>query len=409
MDVSQTVRTCEDQIIRWRREFHEHPELAYREEWTSGRIQEELKKLGIPFDLVKTIKPKEVWTPFGVPPEAVDKPLGIVGRLQGTGKGPGKKFALRADIDALPMQEETTVPFKSKIDGAMHSCGHDAHAAMLLGAAKALSEHRDAFSGTIYLCFQCAEEIAGGAAEIVKYLKDKGGVDGVAALHVFANIPAGKICLKPGPMMAGLFPFVIDIKGQGGHGSRPDLSRDPIKPAADLILKLSSIPSNFYEVFGDSVVHVCEVHGGTAHNIFPDTAMLSGAVRFFKKKGNVKLLKVIRRIVKGVGETYNVDVDFKEVLVLGPVINNADFIRRARTVVPGIPGLSILELADPFAGSDDFSEFLDTFPGFYGILGVANEAKGIKWEQHNSHFDMDESALVKGSEFLCRCALEFAK
>ncbi|MDR3231452.1 MAG: amidohydrolase [Synergistaceae bacterium] len=387
MDVSQICQKYEKEVIEWRREFHMHPELSLQEAWTSNRIKEELNELGIPF-------------------ETVAGTHGFVGVVEGA--RPGKTIALRADMDALPMLEENDAPYKSRIDGAMHACGHDAHVAMLLGAGAVLRELRASFKGKILLCFQSAEEIAAGASELIDYLESGGGVDQVIALHVWADIEAGKILLLDGPAMAGAVGMEICVKGRGGHASRPDLARDPIKPACEMVLKMASIPSNFYDVLDHSVVYFGKIQGGTMGNIFPDQATISGGCRFFRAEGKEAIVAHARRIAEGVARAWDVEIEVKTPRAsLPPVVNHHQPVLRARELVSLVEGLTLDETDRPLCASDNYANFLLKYPGFYGFLGARNEDKGIVWTQHNTRFDVDETILRKGYEFMCRYALDF--
>jgi amidohydrolase len=310
-------------------------------------------------------------------------------------------------MDALPVTEETGVPYKSKTDGLMHACGHDAHMAMLLGAAAVLNERREFLQGTVYICFQSAEEVGGGALEIVKYLRSKGSVGRAVSLHIWSSVPAGEIILLPGAAMSGLFAFDVMFKGQGGHGSRPDLVKDPIKPACDLALKISSIPSNFCDVMDHCVVHVCKVEGGVGYNIFPSAASVAGAARFFKQSSGDRIIAEIGRMANGVAGTYNVETDYKHTMILPPVVNDKTAVEDAKKTVGEIPGLRVSDTTQPIAASDNMSLILDSFPGVYGILGAMNEEKGINWQQHSPRFDIDEEVLGLGMEFMVRCAEDF--
>ena len=222
MNIHELAVKYEDYMISIRRHFHMYPELSLKEEKTSLRIQQELTEMGIPFDVVGH--------------------RNVVGRIEFA--RPGKRLAIRADIDALPMQEEIDSEFKSTVPGVMHACGHDVHAATLLAAAKCLTEMKDELSGTVYLCFQVAEEISGGGPqEIIEYLNSKGGVDEVIANHMTPALDPYVTSAISGPANAGNCQWRITVRGRGGHGSRPDLSIDPIRPATEILQKICSIPS----------------------------------------------------------------------------------------------------------------------------------------------------------------------
>ena len=260
---SMNIRNLYDQSESWmielRRWFHRHPELSLQEKETSGKIQEELTKLGIPY---------QVLAPN----------YGIVATIQGS--RPGKKIVLRADIDALPVTEETGLSFASEHPGVMHACGHDAHAAMLLGAARILQENKDELCGTVICLFQVAEETGFGYKEALDHFDSIGGVDGVIGLHIWSAVPEGEIVLLPGSIFAGGKGYDLKVKGQGGHGGRPDLVNDPIKTACEMVLKFASIPTNFYDVLDHSVVNVGKIEAGTIGNVFPSEANIYGGFRW---------------------------------------------------------------------------------------------------------------------------------
>ena len=373
----------ENRIIQLRREFHAHPELSHQEEWTRGRIREELSRMGIPCDCVGS--------------------SGIAGRLD---CGGGPAVALRADIDALPITEETGAPYQSEHDGKMHACGHDAHAAMLLGAAEILADMKDSLHGTVYLCFQGAEEINEGAEEFVEYLEARGGVKLAAGLHIWSPIPEGRIYIPDGPAMAGVFFFTADVRGRGGHASRPDLSDDPIKAACDLVLKLSAIPAIFSDPRETCVVHIGQILAGTRGNIFPDTAQIKGGARFFSRASGEGMMERIRAIANGAESQWNVKVDITATDLLPPVVNDAACAERARKIVSRIPGLSVDETLKPILASDNVSLFLEKYPGIYGLIGGGNHGLGCSYEHHNARFNIDESALAKGAAFLAGVAAD---
>lgn len=385
MDLKMLFKQNEDYIIQMRRWFHQHPEVSLKEEKTAQRIREELEKMGIP---VHPLLPNH----------------GLVAVIKG-GK-PGKTIVLRADIDALPVKEETGLPFSSENEGVMHACGHDAHIAMLLGAAKTLNSVKDDLKGTVLCLFQVAEEIGKGCDEALAYLKSIGGVDAVIGLHIWSTLPEGEILLLPGAVFAGGIGFTAQVNGQGGHGARPDLVKDPIKAACDLVLKFASIPSNFYDVLDHSVVSVGKFEAGTAGNIFPSVAKFLGTIRFYKPDGGEKISAAMLRMAKGVGESYGVhcDISFQGGVI--PVMCNPEMIAQARSLVENVEGLKVSPQTDPICAGDNFGFILREYPGFYGILG-AGAKEGLAYPQHHCQFDVDEKALRKGAEFMANYAVDF--
>lgn len=387
MDIKKLFQEQENYLIEMRRWFHRHPELSLKEKLTSKKIQEELTGMGIPF---------EVLAPN----------YGVVATINGEG-GEGKKIVLRADIDALPVQEETGLSFASETKGVMHACGHDAHAAMLLGAAYALNQCKKHFAGTVYCLFQVSEENGQGYQEALEYFETK-GIDGFAGLHIWSALPEGDILLIPGTVFAGGYSWKINIHGQGGHGARPDLVHDPIKAACDLVLRLASIPSNFYDVLDHSVVNTGIIQSGTMNNVFPSSAYIEGGMRFYKADGEKKIAECMKKIIRGAEETWQVNCDFEIPGGVPPVINDIKAIEKARLLVNDVDGLAISPQTEPICASDNYGYFLQKYPGFYGILG-AGKKDGENWPQHHCKFDIDEKALRKGSEFMTRYALDFLK
>lgn len=388
MELKEICLKYQEKVTALRREFHMHPELSFVEIKTAQRVREELDAAGI------------TW-------ENVPGTHSVIGIIEGA--KPGKTIALRADMDALPMQEESDVPYKSKIDGVMHACGHDAHVAMLLGAGNVLNEYKKNLAGKVLLCFQSGEETGSGALKIIEYLEAHGGVDQFIGLHIWASFKEGTITLLDGPTMAGALGLEITVTGQGGHGSRPDLSRDPIKAACDLVLKISSIPSNFYDVLDHSVVHVGSIQAGSLGNIFPDKALIKCGCRYFKKGGADKIMEVMYNMAEGVGKAYNVEIEVRITGSAPSVINSSEAVMRARNILSQVDGLVLDADQQPICASDDYAYYLQKYPGFYGFLGAMNEAKGIVWTQHNTKFDIDEAALKKGYEFMSCYAADFLK
>jgi amidohydrolase len=385
MDIHHSIRESEAYIIGLRRWFHAHPELSLKEEGTARKIGEELDALGIPWQKL--------------PPNH-----GIAALIKGG--QPGKTIALRADIDALPVPEQTGLPFASAKEGLMHACGHDGHIAMLLGAAKVLSEGKNDLKGNVVLILQVAEEIGQGHEEVLAYFHEIGRVDAVIGLHIWSLIPEGEILLLPGPILAGVMSYTITIKGRGGHGGRPDQVADPIKAACELVLKYASIPSNFYDVLDHSVVNVGQMEAGTVGNVFPSQAKIHGGLRWFKPGGEKKLIQIMERIARGVGQIYGVTCEVDCFADIPPVLNDAGMIQAARELVPRIEGLRLSRQTDPICAGDNIGVYLEKYPGFYGMLG-AGKAQGPVFPHHHEQFDIDEAALRKGAAFLAEFAADF--
>lgn len=384
-NIHEDAKKYEEYVIGLRQEFHRHPELSDQEVWTSGRICEELDKMGIPYTRVAGTN--------------------VVGLID-TGR-PGKTIAFRGDIDALPVHEEANVPFKSEIDGLMHACGHDSHAAMVLGAARILNDHKDELSGKIYVCFQKGEEVGIGARDIVEYLKEQGGVDKAFGLHIAANLPTGFISLTEGPSMAGACNWQIVVKGKGGHGSMPYASIDPIKPLAEILLRVTSLMVNRMDTLEPIVVSPCYFHAGTADNIIPETAEMRGTIRYFKEEALDRTLELVEQISRDIAASYDATatLTYSRGKTI-PVDNDAASIAAAREVVENIDGLTAIQ-APKLMGSDNFADFVHAFPGFYCFMGAGFDGPDGSLPNHHPRFTLDEKAFRLGVEFLTGCAVKF--
>lgn len=384
-NIHEDAKKYEEYVIGLRQEFHRHPELSDQEVWTSGRICEELDKMGIPYTRVAGTN--------------------VVGLID-TGR-PGKTIAFRGDIDALPVHEEANVPFKSEIDGLMHACGHDSHAAMVLGAARILNDHKDELSGKIYVCFQKGEEVGIGARDIVEYLKEQGGVDKAFGLHIAANLPTGFISLTEGPSMAGACNWQVVVKGKGGHGSMPYASIDPIKPLAEILLRVTSLMVNRMDTLEPIVVSPCYFHAGTADNIIPETAEMRGTIRYFKEEALDRTLELVEQISRDIAASYDATatLTYSRGKTI-PVDNDAASIAAAREVVENIDGLTAIQ-APKLMGSDNFADFVHAFPGFYCFMGAGFDGPDGSLPNHHPRFTLDEKAFRLGVEFLTGCAVKF--
>lgn len=385
MDIKKLFDAHENEIIENRRWFHRHPEVSFEEKITSERICQKLEDMGIPY-------------------ERLLPNYGIAATIEGGRKG--KTLALRADIDALPVSEETCLPFTSEHPGRMHACGHDSHIAMLLGAAYALNQVKETLCGTVKCIFQVAEETGGGYQEVLAYFETIGGVDAVIGLHIWSAIPEGQILLYPGAVFAGASGYTVNINGTGGHGARPDLTHDPIKAACELTLKFASIPSNYYDVLDHSVVNVGIIQAGTLGNIIPPEAMLRGGMRWYKNGGGEAILEIMNRMAKGVGIAHDVTCAISVDGGVPPVLNYIPMIEKAKALLEEMDGLKIADQTDPICAGDNYGYLLQVYPGFYGVLGGGKHDHEI-YPQHHPKFDLDEKAFRKGAEFMTRYAIDF--
>lgn len=384
MDLKALAEKNHDYVVEMRRYFHRHPELSTQEVNTSKKICEELEKMGIPY------KAYPDYT--------------VIATID-SGK-PGKTVLIRGDIDALPVTEETGLPFASQNPGVMHACGHDCHGAMLLGIGKSLMEVKDELTGKILLGFQVAEENLKGSRTMVQYVKDMGGADNSIAIHVGCAQNIGEIMLPAGPMASGVITYQIRVKGRGGHGSAPHAALDPIKPACEIVLKLASLPSNAIDAQDPIVFSTCHIEGGSAVNIIPDEAVIGGTVRYFSKDLTQPIFDYLENISDCVCKSYGVTRTMEYIFdPMIPVVNDKEVAEMGQRIAEEM-GLKVTKEGKGM-GSDDMALLLDAFPGFYANIGCANEAKGIGHvANHNACFTIDEDALKLGTEFLMKSACE---
>ena len=384
MDLKALAEKNHDYVVEMRRYFHRHPELSTQEVNTSKKICEELEKMGIPY------KAYPDYT--------------VIATID-SGK-PGKTVLIRGDIDALPVTEETGLPFASQNPGVMHACGHDCHGAMLLGIGKSLMEVKDELTGKILLGFQVAEENLKGSRTMVQYVKDMGGADNSIAIHVGCAQNIGEIMLPAGPMASGVITYQIRVKGRGGHGSAPHAALDPIKPACEIVLKLASLPSNAIDAQDPIVFSTCHIEGGSAVNIIPDEAVIGGTVRYFNKDLTQPIFDYLENISDCVCKSYGVTRTMEYIFdPMIPVVNDKEVAEMGQRIAEEM-GLKVKKDGKAM-GSDDMALLLDAFPGFYANIGCANEAKGIGHvANHNACFTIDEDALKLGTEFLMKSACE---
>ncbi|WP_320937958.1 amidohydrolase [Enterocloster lavalensis] len=387
MTVKQLIEKNHDYILEMRREFHRHPELSCQEERTSRRICEELEKIGIFHTVVGN--------------------RNVVGIINPG--APGKRIAIRGDIDALPITEETGLPFASENPGVMHACGHDGHAAILLGIGKSLQEIAGQLNGSVFLCFQIAEEIGKGADEIVEYLKANGGVDEVISTHLMSWLPLGSVTIPDGPVASGFCLFNIKVQGVGGHGSRPHLAVNPLMPAAEILLKIAAIPANRHNTFDTCVVSPCAINGGNKSNIIPETATIIGSIRSFKYGDAQKIMGVMKEIAEHTARSYGATAEVTAPKgFAAPAINNDEVAARGRALAREM-GLEVITPEYPNIGSDNYADFLEAFPGFYCFIGSMKDGENITNNHHHPKFDIDESSLDASAEFMAEYAVRFLK
>ena len=386
MNIIPEIAANKDEMVALRRDIHAHPELAYEEERTAGLVAERLEEWGL----------------------AVHRGLattGVVGTLS-TGNGP--TVGLRADMDALPIQETNSFGHRSRHDGKMHACGHDGHTTMLLGAARYLAESRE-FSGTIRFIFQPAEEAAGGA----KVMMDEGlfelfPVDAVFGMHNWPGLSVGCFAMRPGPMMASLDCFDIVVEGLGAHGALPHQGVDPVHAAAQVITALQSIVSRNVDPLQAAVISVTKIHGGDAHNIIPGQVLLGGGIRCFDPEIRALLKSRVVEIVEGVCSGLGATGTVSFVSGYPAVINGLDAVGLAAGVATDIVGAENVDAeSDPVLGSEDFAFMLEEKPGCYIFIG--NGAGDGTCMIHNPGYDFNDDVATLGATYWVRLAQAFLR
>ncbi|MGB9694384.1 MAG: M20 metallopeptidase family protein [Caldisericaceae bacterium] len=386
--VSEEVFALKDEVVSLRRDFHMYPEIGFEERRTSRIVQEYLRNVGI-----------DVSTVAGT---------GVLGYLDA---GKTKTLLLRADMDALPIQELNDVPYKSKNAGIMHACGHDAHTAMLLVASKIISKHRDELNVNVKFAFQPSEEKdPGGAIKMIEEgILENPSVDRAFGLHLGNFFPAGTVYIKNGPFMAEPDSFVIKIKGKGGHGAYPHKSVDPILIASQIVVSLQSIVSREIDPIDSVVVTVGKISSGDAFNVIPETAILEGTVRTIEESVAKSMPGRIERIAKNIAKALGGDAELSYSFGYPPLVNDeesANYVRKIAATVVG--GDNVVE-APISMGGEDMAYFLQKVKGAYFWLGSSNKEKGLDKPHHSAFFDFDEDVLAIGVELHTRLALNLFK
>ena len=380
------IQAFEADLVAWRRDLHAHPELAYREHRTAGLVAERLRGWGIDVDqgLAET---------------------GVVGTLS---RGDGPSVGLRADMDALPMEESNTFSHRSRHPGCMHACGHDGHTAMLLGAARYLAGHGE-FSGTIRFIFQPAEEAAGGARRMLDDgLFQRFPVDAVFGMHNWPGLDAGRFAARPGPMMASLDTFDIRIQGRGAHGAAPQDGIDPVATAAQVVTALQTIVSRNVDPRQSAVISVTRIHGGDADNVIPSEVNLGGGIRSFDPAVRELLCRRVVEVVEGTCNSLGATGAVEFTARYPAVINAAASTELAMGTAAGIVGsASVNAQADPVMVSEDFSYLLEASTGCFVLIGNGTGEGGCMI--HNPGYDFNDDILTLGATYWARLAQDFLR
>jgi amidohydrolase len=387
MELLNAARGMAGEIVADRRDIHAHPELGYKENRTSELVADRLSKLGI-----------DVRTGVGG--------TGVIGVMEG-GK-PGKTVLLRADMDGLPIQEISERPYTSQNAGVMHACGHDGHTAMLLAAAKILTERRGGLKGTVKFMFQPAEEGGFGAVKMLEDgLMEAPNVDAAFALHVDSLLEAGQVQVQPGAMFAAADRYTILVRGKGGHAAAPNLTIDPVVVAAHIVIALQTLISREIAPHERAVITLAELHAGTAENIIPDTVEIKGTMRNYNPQLREYLQGRIRELSAGIAGAMRASVEIDWRPGYPPLVNHESGAALVTEVAEREIGPGTAVVREPTMGAEDFSYLLERVPGAMFRLGTRMEEWTTRKPHHTADFDMDESALPVGTAMLAATAIEY--
>jgi amidohydrolase len=384
--VRDAVVALTDQLVADRRHFHRHPELGFQERETAAYVADRLGRLGIEHQT-------------GV------AQTGVVGLIRGA--HPGRCVLLRADMDALPLTEETGAEYASQSPGVHHACGHDGHTAMLLAAAEILSERRDQLHGAVKLVFQPAEEGPGGAKPMIEAgVMEDPHVDACFGLHLSNDNPLGTLVVQGGPLQASADTFEITVTGTGGHGAAPHQTVDAVAVGAAIVGELQRIVSRETDPRDPAVITVGAFHAGSAHNIIPQRAELRGTIRTLDPNVQDFVHRRMREVAEGIAAAARAKAAVRIARLYPVTVNDEGMANFARSVVEQVPGVQVVRKR-PIMGSEDMSFFLNAAPGCFIFVGSANHERGLDHPHHGPLFDFDEAALPIGVEVHCRLALAY--
>lgn len=380
------AQELQDELVAIRRDLHQHPELGFQEQRTSGIVAERLSALGY-----------EVQTGVGK--------TGVVGLLGGDSDN-GRTVLLRFDMDALPIHEENDVPYRSQTPGVMHACGHDGHTAIGLGVAKLLARHRDKLGGTIKLMFQPAEEGLGGAKAMIEDGVLQGPrVDVALGLHVSSQIPLGRAAVRSGPLMAAADRLDITVKGKGGHAAHPNGTVDAVLVGAHLVVALQTIVSRNLDPDKAGVVTIGALHAGEAANVIAEVATLRGSIRSFDPDVRALLHQRISEVAAGVAQTFGAQIEVAITEGVDATVNAPAPTAVVQGVASAVLGAENIDTTFRTMGSEDFAAVLAAVPGNYFFLGARNDERQLNFPHHNPRFDFDEACMPQGVAILTEAAL----
>jgi amidohydrolase len=384
MNISPEVKTNLKELVALRRAIHQNPEQGFKEFKTAALVRSRLKAWGVDHKSMCG--------------------TGTVATIKGS--RPGPTMLIRADMDALPLQELNKVSYCSRNKGIMHACGHDGHTAMALLAAKLLQKRRTSFRGNVKIMFQPAEEGPGGAGPMISEGLLK-GVDAAFAIHMWNDLPTGRVGVRSGPVFASSDEFRITVVGRGGHGAAPHQTIDPVAAAAQIITACQNIVSRKVDPTKSAVITFGQIHGGTRHNIIPDTVEMTGTVRAFEEPVRKQMQREIPKVAGGVASALGAKIEFHYRVGYPPTINEESMTDLVRDSVREAAGTAAAVEQDISMGAEDMSLVLQEVPGCYFFLGSMNPRKGLVHPHHSAHFDFDEEALPLGVETWLRLAQRF--
>jgi amidohydrolase len=383
MPVINRIAEFHAEMAEWRHQIHAHPETAFEERDTARLVAELLQSFGLSVDrgIART---------------------GVIGTLKGSAPG-DRAIALRADMDALHIEEQNDLPYSSRDRGRMHACGHDGHTAMLLGAAKHLAETRN-FAGTIYFIFQPAEENEGGARLMIEEgVLERFPIEAVYGMHNWPELPEGQFVVQPGPMMAAFDIFEIEIKGRGAHAAMPHLAIDPIVAAAQVVNGLQTIASRNVHPLEGAVVSVTQIHGGDTWNVIPETVLLRGTTRSFKPAVRDQIEPAIRRIAEGACSACGAAMSLRYERRYPPTINSPSETELAARAAASLVGDdNVKRDILPSMAAEDFACFLERKPGAY--IWIGNGSAENRGMLHSPHYDFNDAILPLGASYWVRLA-----
>lgn len=386
LDFTADAENLFEQLVDWRRDFHQHPELGFEETRTGRIVAAHLQELGM-----------EVQAGVGQ--------TGVVATLEGP--EPGPTVMLRFDMDALPIEEANELPYRSRYPGRMHACGHDGHMAIGLGVATLMARHQQRLAGRIKFVFQPAEEGLGGAfAMIADGVLENPRPDVALALHLWNHIPYGQVRVTAGPTMASSSIFSLTVQGKGGHGAAPHKANDPVLAAAHIVAALQSIVSRNIDPLNSVVVTIGEFSAGTTFNVIPETAVLKGTVRSYDSETHRLIYRRILEMAKNMSTAFGCQASMETVAIVPAVVNDEAVTGVVRQAAAGVVGE-----ANVFAGrdmaSEDMGHFLEEIPGCYFFVGSAGETEELRYPHHHPRFNFDERAMTVGVATMASAAAAY--